>query len=538
MNFALTPSVNIQRSKFNRVSSHKTSFNMGEIVPIYLDEVLPGDTRSIDYASLIRMSTPIAPIMDDIYLDLFAFFVPNRITWNEWKEFMGENTDGPGAVDPNENIIPHCTVDLTQMLPGTLGNYLGLPYVEGNAGPVEVEVSELPLRGYYLIKNRWFRNQNVEGPIFVDTSEVSNSEILYNDHCEIASKKADYFTKALPYAQKSVSPVMLPLGTSAPIITLNGGTVSNLEFTSNKIGAVSNVDLVANRNAGTNFVGITSTNSDLGNVYARFNSDNYKVDLTAATAATINQLREAFAIQRLFEKDALYGSRYWELLYAHFGVRSPDSTLQDPELLGSAKIDININQVLQQSGYSDDAGSLLGAVGANSVSGSKGNLFTKSFVEHGYIFILAVARHKETYAQGIEKHWTRQRRFDFYFPTFAKLGNQPVLNKELFATGDATIDDAVFGYQEAWAEYRYKPSRVSGLLNPVAPNNLSFWVLTQKFDTLPTLSTDFTKVNRLPISRALVSGDTGPDFIADFAFKDEAVRPMPLHSIPGLTEYL
>lgn len=531
-NFSITPSVNIQRTKFNRVSSHKTSMFLGDIVPIYIDEVLPGDTRTIDYASLVRMSTPIAPIMDDISFEFFAFFVPNRLTWEHWKEFCGENSTGAGA-NTSERTIPTVNVSLNQIGSRSLGNYLGLPY---SASTTAVAVSELPLRGYYLIKNRWFRNQNLEAPIPVDIGDNANSNLSYSDQPEVASKKADYFTKSQPYAQKSAQPVMLPLGTSAPIVQASNGLPGSISVSAYRTGSL------ASQGSGSidGFSGPGASNISLsfpgGPVSLGFNSENAIVDLSAATAATINQLREAFAVQRMFEKDSLYGTRYWEILYGHFGVRSPDATLQDPELLGSAKMPININQVLQTTGYSDDSGSMLGALGANSVSGNKGTLFSKSFVEHGFIYIMAVARHKNTYSQGINRMFTRKQRFDYYWPTFARLGAQAVLNKEIYA--GTSFDDEVFGYQEAWAEYRYKPSITTGLLNPAQPNSMPFWVLTEKFDELPTLTTSFSKVNRNSLARALVSAETGPDFICDFWFSDSAVRPMPLNSIPGLTEYL
>ena len=521
--FAVMPSVSIARSKFDRISSHKTAIKLGDIVPLYVDEVLPGDTRSIDYGSLIRMATPIAPIMDDIYFELFAFFVPNRLTWDHWKEFCGES-DRAGY-STTEYIIPTTTVYGSIVdSPYSIGNYMGISCAHGDVD--SFEVSELPLRAYGLIINRWFRNQNVEAPLYIDTGDdVENSDLSYSGYCLKASKKADYFTKALPYAQKG-TPVMLPLGNTAPIIAAQNthGTINPIKF---GVSGTNGSLHLKTGNLSYDVNDVTST----GLVTAQ--NTNLVADLSNATASTINQLREAYALQLALEKDANYGTRYWEVLFGHFGVVSPDATLQDPEFLGHAKININIEQVLQTTGYQADSSSALGSIGANSVSGDKGSLFTKSFVEHGYIMILGVARHRESYGQGINKMFTRKRRFDFYWPVFAHLGAQPVYNKELYVQG-TPADNEIFGYQEAWAEYRYKPNLATSIMNPASSNSLDFWTLTSKFDELPTLSTSFTKANRNSLSRALTTGSEGPDFICDFVFKDTAVRPMPLYSIPGL----
>ena len=542
-NFAVTPSVSIARSKFDRVSTHKTAIRLGDIVPIYCDEVLPGDTRSIDYGSLIRMSTPIFPIMDDIDMELFAFFCPSRLTWDKWKEFCGENNTTAGFSD-SDYVIPQakCGIGFYKNMVNSadkgylLGDYLGVTnnydIVGQNNNSATFSVSALPYRAYHLICNRWFRNQNLEAPkvISINSTDVTASpeNYLYWEKCRVASKKADYFTKSLPYAQKG-QPVMLPLGTSAPIVTEK--TMHSFSIPV-KFGIGSQV---ANGALGVNgadhlYVGQDGTGpTQAGSV----TSTNLVADLSTATAATINQLREAYALQLALEKDSLYGTRYWEILYGHFGITSPDATLQDPEFLGHAKININIEQVLQTTGYVADDTSALGAVGANSVSGNKGSLFTKSFVEHGYIFIMAVARHRESYGQGINRMFTRKRRFDFYWPSFAHLGSQAVEKGAIFQTGTAA-DNEIFGYQEAWAEYRYKPNQVSSFMNPANNNSLDAWTLASRFESAPSLSTSFTKVNRNSLSRALTTGSNGPDFICDFFFKDTAVRPMPLYSIPGL----
>ena len=528
--FSTMPSVSISRSKFDRVSGHKLSFNLGEIVPLYVDEVLPGDTRKIDVSTLIRMSTPIAPIMDDIEMDLMAFMVPNRLTFAQWREVMGENTTGAGAAAAV--TIPKVTVTNGAVTVGTIGDHMGLPNVSAS-----YDVSVLPLRGYKLIYNRWFRNQNVTAPVTVDISSSTTYDD-YNVACYTAAKKPDYFTRALPYAQKG-NPVTIPLGTSAPVRTSSvehvyGSMLGNPLKFRNSDGTASGSDLNLVMQSISTGEYNARTGQAAGTLGSKFvEPTNLIADLSLATAATINTLRIAFQTQKLLEKDALYGTRYWEILYAHFGVQSPDATLQDPEYLGGQKFMINVDQVLQTTGYDDSSSSELGQPGANSVTGWKGSLFTKSFVEHGFLFILGVARQKHrTYGQGLNRMFSRFGRYDFYWPVFANLGAQEVKNQEIFA-GTA----GNFGYQEAWAEYRYKPNLVSGILNPARANSLDYWTLAEAFASCPTLGDTFIKEDRANLSRALVTGASGPDFIADVYFKDVAVRPMPTYSIPGLIDH-
>lgn len=515
--FSTLPTANISRSRFDRDSQHKTSFNLGDIIPIYCDaDILPGDTISVDVASLVRMSTPIRDIMDNIYLDYYSFFVPNRILWKDWKKFMGESdTSGYVQTPP---VMP--TIDLATgpVSSHSVGDYLGLPV--GYSG----SVSSLPGRAYLAIYNRWFRDQNIIAPFNIDLTSTHKADYLdvgssfnYGSKPLKAAKFSDYFTRALPYAQKGPA-VTLPLGTTAPIGVNN--TIP---------GTATIVNGVYSGSSNNDFTYINGTNGSKS--YPLF------ADLSSATAATINDLRFAFACQKLLEKDALYGSRYWEVINAHFGVKAPDASLQDPEFIAHGRMRINIDQVLQTTGYSDEAAqSSLGAVGANSVTAKKLNLSTYSAVEHGVFMIVAVARHDQTYGQGLNRMWSRRERFDYYWPVFANLGAQEIKNKEIYAKDDNN-DDKVFGFQEAWAEYRYRPSQVSGLLNPAANNSLSFWTLANKFDALPTLGQSFIEQDRNNISRALVTGSNGPDFIADFYFNSTYVRPMPTYSIPGLIDH-
>ena len=545
--FSVMPSVSISRSRFERKSQHKTSFDLGKIIPIYVDEVLPGDTRSMDMAALVRMSTPIAPIMDNIYLDFFAFFVPNRIVWDHWKEFQGENNISAGVPSSTYSIPYVKDADDVRINVGSYGDYMGLPtgidniLNNGLTGASEkgVKVSALPFRGLAKIYNRWFRNENVIAPLAVQTGDVnevlvgeaSSAPFFVNSSAAVkkASKLPDYFTMALPYAQKGTA-VSIPLGTTAPLIYSN-----SLYAPSNKttLGITKDIFNTAEIDDISDTYDIASSNV-AGNATTTFG---VVADLSTATAATINQLRYAFQLQKLLEKDALYGTRYWEILAAHFGITAPDASLQDPEYLGGKRMNINVDQVLSTAGYDPSVNTEVGQPGANSVSSFKGSLFTKSFCEHGYLFILAVARHDQTYGQGINRMWTRQTRYDFYMPVFANLGAQDIKRQELFATSDVGGNNVVFGYQEAWAEYRYKPSLVTGLLNPVATGGLKFWTLANRFVSTPTLSQTFVEQGRDCIKDALVTGNNGPDFIADFFFRDIAVRPMPVYSIPGLIDH-
>lgn len=529
-NFAITPSVSISRSKFRRPSQHKTSFNLGSIVPIYLDsDILPGDTVSLDLASLIRMSTPIFPLMDNIFIDYYAFFVPNRLVWDDWKKFMGENTTSYGAV--SEPTFPTINIGSlgTPVSLGSLGDYFGLPTISNINNML---VSALPGRAYYLIYNEWFRDQNLIPPFVIN--KTSNSLLYsgdsgYNSVLCKAAKESDYFTRALPYAQKG-APVSLPLGSKAPIIA-NGVTMTDLGGQL-RVDGYSGFNLLGTSTAAGQVELMSGTGTGTGHYITK---TNLVADLSTATAATINQLRFAFQYQKFLEKDALYGSRYWEILKGHFGITAPDASLQRPELLGHFRQHINIDQVLQTTGAAPDDTSTLGSPGANSVSGKSEHLISKSFVEHGILMILAVARHDQTYGQGINRMWSRTRRTDFYFPVFANLGAQEIKRREIYA--DDSGANSVFGYQEAWAEYRYKPSLVTGLLNPSVPNSMAPWTLANNFGSAPSLSQSFIEQDRNNISRALVTGDTGPDFIADFYFDAVYVRPMPMYSVPGLIDH-
>lgn len=549
--FSNMPSVSIPRTKFHRTFSHNLSANLGELVVLGIDEVIPGSTHKLEFGSLIRMSSPIAPLMDDIQMDVFSFFCPMRLTWNNWKRFMGENTTGAGAINGvnSDKVIPYLTTKGSQK--NSLSDDMGIfPYVSGN--PNTVDVSILPFRAACLIYNRWFRNQNVEAPLTVNLGDTAtgddaasyaslydSNDVLYTggrgSHGRFgAYKLPDYFISSLPYAIKGDPVSIFPTGAMAPVITgsqhLDATSAETLKMKLTGSNSTFSGNLYAKS-------GVIHASSDLSTETAATPvPSNLWANLSASVNATIDNLRFAFQLNKFLYKDAMYGSRYWEILYAHYAVTSPDATLQDPQLLGHIKFDINIQQVLQTTGFTDPTNTTLGTPGANSTTGKKGDIFTASFVEHGYIITFAVCRQKSrSYSQGLNRMWSRKSRTDFYFPVFANLGAQKVLNKEIYAY--SANPDGIFGYQEAWAEYRYLPSYNSGELNPARTGSLDYWTLGEKFSSTPTLGMSFLKEDRVNLARALTTGFSGPDFIQSWYFKDTVVNPMPLYSIPGFADH-
>lgn len=540
-NFAQNPQVGVSRSRFQRNSDNKTTFNTGDLIPIYLDEVLPGDTHQVDVACVMRMATPIFPVMDNAYCDFYFFFVPNRLLWEHWKEFMGENKE-TAWTPKTEYSVPQVTAPKGGWEEGTLADYLGLPTkIEG------ISVSALPGRAYGLIYNEWFRNQNVTQPTLVEVTDATttgkNDGRGTNDSAITlakplkAAKVFDYYTGALPEPQKG-EPIMIPLGGDAPIGAKreNGDEWTNLALSNDrdlKIGGptdasfsrIVGLDTVADIYYNV-FEGSANKADDKKNAYLY-------ADLSKVTAATINQLRQAFQIQKLLEKDARGGTRYREVLREHFGVISPDTRMQIPEYLGGYRLPINVSQVIQTS--STDGTSPLGNTAALSVTTMNKPMFTKSFTEHGFIMGLAVVRTDQTYQQGIERMWSRKGRYDYYWPVLANIGEQAILNKEIYAQGNAK-DDEAFGYQEAWADYRYKPSKVTGLFRSNAQQSLDAWHYAQDYDALPTLSTNWMEQGEAEMKRTLAV-QSQPDFIADFYFMNKTTRCMPVYSIPGLIDH-
>lgn len=541
-NFAQNPQVGVSRSRFQRNSDNKTTFNTGDLIPIYLDEVLPGDTHQIDVACVMRMATPIFPVMDNAYCDFYFFFVPNRLLWEHWKEFMGENKE-TAWTPKTEYSVPQVTAPADGWKEGTLADYLGLPTkVKG------ISVSALPGRAYGLIYNEWFRNQNVTQPTLVEVTDATttgkNDGSATNDSAITlakplkAAKVFDYYTGALPEPQKG-EPITIPLGGNAPIYGFK-----DIALTQKIEASPSSLNRIWTSKPGGDGKSLIyedsgATNKGQIGLYEFDQWGNYNgsgilgADLSNVTAATINQLRQAFQIQKLLEKDARGGTRYREVLREHFGVISPDSRMQIPEYLGGYRLPINVSQVIQTS--SSDETSPLGNTAALSVTTMNKPMFTKSFTEHGFIMGLAVVRTDQTYQQGIERMWSRKGRYDYYWPVLANIGEQAILNKEIYAQGNAK-DDEAFGYQEAWADYRYKPSKVTGLFRSNAQQSLDAWHYAQDYDALPTLSTAWMEQGEAEMKRTLAV-QSQPDFIADFYFMNKTTRCMPVYSIPGLIDH-
>lgn len=538
--FAQNPQVGVSRSRFQRNSDNKTTFNTGDLIPIYLDEVLPGDTHQIDVACVMRMATPIFPVMDNAYCDFYFFFVPNRLLWEHWKEFMGENKE-TAWTPKTEYSVPQVTAPAGGWAEGTLADYLGLPTkVEG------ISVNALPGRAYGLIYNEWFRNQNVTQPTLVEVTDATttgkNDGSATNDSAITlakplkAAKVFDYYTGALPEPQKG-EPITLPLGGLAPVKGYaDSGAVSysTIELvpynaTAGRVNPTFENDYRGDLIANQELAKINGLNDDTGSGESMW----LATDLSAVTAATINQLRQAFQIQKLLEKDARGGTRYREVLREHFGVISPDSRMQIPEYLGGYRLPINVSQVIQTS--STDSTSPQGNTAALSVTTMNKPMFTKSFTEHGLIMGLAVVRTDQTYQQGIERMWSRKGRYDYYWPVLANIGEQAILNKEIYAQGNAA-DEEAFGYQEAWADYRYKPSKVTGLFRSNAAQSLDAWHYAQDYNALPTLSTAWMEQTDTEMKRTLAV-QSQPDFIADFYFMNKTTRCMPVYSIPGIIDH-
>lgn len=567
--FSQIPNSPIQRSVFDRSHDYKTTLDSGYLIPFFVDEVLPGDTFKLRVNAFVRMNTLIAPFMDNVFMDTFFFFVPTRLVWDNWQRFCGEQKN-PG--DSTDFLIPSLSGTNT-FTNGSIFDYMGLP--TGVAlDPANTPINVLPFRAYNLIYNEWFRDENLIDSIPVLTSD--GPDPVSNYSLRKRAKRHDYFTSALPWPQKGPS-VEVGLTGNAPIVGFGSGSTWNLSSSSDSSTNTSwalhsgsskppesstgisykpvqtgRVPLLAIPNDVGPYLGFESQSTekiyypltelsgsnDTGSYY--FNGAQLQTssgvapyaDLSGVSAITINDLRQAFQIQKFYEKWARGGSRYTETLRVMFNVISPDARLQRPEYLGGTHSRVNVVPTAQTS--STDSVSPQSNLSAFGVLGDSAHGFNKSFVEHGYVIGLVCLRADITYQQGLNRMWSRRQLFDFYWPTLAHLGEQVVYNKEIYTQGTAD-DNGVFGYQERYAEYRYKPSMITGKLRSTDAQTLDVWHLAQKFDTLPKLNQDFIEENP-PINR-VIAVQNEPQFFADFWFDLKTSRPMPVYSVPGLVDH-
>lgn len=560
--FSDAPAMYMRRTKFDRSHVYKTTFDSGKLIPVFVDEVLPGDTSRLSVKYFSRLATPIKPIMDNIYLDWFFFFVPNRLVWEHWQNFCFEQEDPDDSTDyvcPTTSLVGAANDTLHGV--GTLWDYFGLP--TGLPNTIS-GINALPFRGVYLIWNEWFRDENLQKSVKIqkgDANEVFDGSRVSEQPewlqgipesylpCPPRGKRHDYFTSSLPWTQKGPG-VSIGLAGTATLVDPSPVSGYFVQQSNNNLGAAQlsadggvhsvytgNGSLQYQGGYSVSIAGHSVNSSGMATVTAQpgsswLSKDSY-ADLDSSSIFTINSLRTAFQMQKFYERLARGGSRYTEVLRSFFGVVSPDARLQRPEFLGSFTKMMNINPIAQTSSTNDTTPQ--GNLSAYGVTGAKFHGFTKSFVEHGYVFGFCCARADLTYQQGINRMWTRSTVYDWYWPTFAHLGEQAVLLKEIYATGDTEQDNSVFGYQERYAEYRYKPSVICGKFRSNIKGNLDIWHLSQYFETAPKLNPEFIEED-VPIDR-IIAVPSEPQFLIDIGFKYTTVRPMPMFGTPGLVDH-
>nr|DAJ11820.1 MAG TPA: Major capsid protein [Microviridae sp.] len=546
--FNQVPETHVSRTRFNRDQNILTTFDSGKLIPFYVDEVLPGDTFNVNTAAIIRMTTPKYPVFDDAYIDFYYFFCPNRILWDNFKQFMGEADNAPWMPTKTYKVpsikIFNDVGGAKRPYPDTnsILDYMGVPTKIIKTGETgEIDINALPVRAYVKIWNEFFRDQNVGNPAVFSTgdddieyaagsaneSDLTEDKLLkyaiHGGYCLPVNKFHDYFTSCLPYPQRGPE-VTIALNGNAPVKIFDNREMTEPYFGSiylgNELGKLEASATDATEVAGKDIF-------DQGIPYKYMGADLQNIEAT-----TINQLRQAFAVQHYYEALARGGSRYREQVRALFGVSISDKTVQIPEYLGGGRYHVNMNQIVQTSGQQNQNDTPIGETGAMSVTPVNESSFTKSFEEHGFVIGVMCVRHNHSYQQGLERFWSRSDRLDYYFPQFANLGEQPVKKKEIMATGKAT-DEEVFGYQEAWADYRMKPNRVSGKMRSNAEGTMDFWHYADNYSDVPTLSQEWMKESKTEIERTLIVQNE-PQFFGAIRVMNKTTRCMPLYSVPGL----
>lgn len=543
--FSLAPNINIPRSINDSSFDHKTSFDVGQLIPLMWDEILPGQSMKLTLHSALRMQPMVSCPLQDLYLDTFAFFIPNRLVWSHWKEFMGENTTAPWVQTTEYNVPQLINYQGNYpVLPGSILDYLGVPVnqIMSDAPRAALSFSSLPIRAYCLCVREFFQDQNLETPVNVPLDDSdryylnkSDSANFYNPMYMhqggmpyIVNRYHDYFSSCTPGPTKSSSDILaFP---NMPVITQDVDNSDSISYALRWNYGVEDETHPIYDHARINgdFISAFDPN-DTSHVYSSMQGI-APINLQAISGVTINDLRNAFAVQRLLERD-LYGTKYREMLKAHFGVTSPDASLQVPQYLGGKRMPLRISQILQTSETSNTP---QGNVAGYSLTSDSDYLFDHSFTEHGIVMVLGCVRYKNTFQNGLNKKWSRKTRFDYYFPEMAALGNMPVFKKELFADG-SSADDEVFGYNEAWAEYRYHPDMLTGLMRSNVDNSLDVWHFGDDYISHPSLSREWMKVDKGNVDRVLaVSSEISNQLYGDFEFQIINTLPMPLYSIPGL----